>query len=431
MPALNCRRFFIYSLKEYLKNGPVFQMQTKHFTLVLLNTADLKQIFYFIPLLLLACTAGKNATSEKNITNAYETHIDAVKKEYAPDSRTVLFDVKSNGAVLKGETNTPEAKAALLQRLQKEGKTFIDSITILPTAELEGYHHAVVTVSVANLRSKPGHPQELSTQATLGTPLKVWKAQRGWYLVQTPDHYLAWVDGGGIQLMKEAQFAQWQQSQKIIYTQPFGFAYAASDASGATASDLVYGDILQLKKEMEAFYEVQFPDGRTAFIAKGEAMSYATWAATRQPTGQNLVQTAQRLMGLPYLWGGTSFKGVDCSGFTKTVYFMNGLVLPRDASQQVHIGEPVDTKGGWQALQPGDLLFFGTPAKDGKPERVVHVGMWIGGNNEFIHSASKVRISSFNPDAPNYDPSELKRFLRAKRITPQATLYDLRTTAIF
>ncbi|MGV3656698.1 MAG: NlpC/P60 family protein, partial [Chitinophagaceae bacterium] len=292
-------------------------------------------------------------------------------------------------------------------------------------------HYALVTVSVANLRSKPGHPAELSTQATLGTPLRVWKAQRGWYYVQTPDHYLAWVDGGGIELMTEAQYANWNRTTKIIYTKPFGFAYAAANKEGATASDLVYGDILQLQKENTTFYEVQFPDGRTAFVTKEEAMPYTQWAATRQPNGQNLVQTAHQLMGLPYLWGGTSFKGVDCSGFTKTVYFMNGLVLPRDASQQVHIGEPVDTKNGWSNLQPGDLLFFGTPAKDGKPERVVHVGMWIGGNQEFIHSASKVRVSSFNASAPNYDPSELNRFLRAKRITPQAALYDLRKAAAF
>ena len=388
----------------------------------------MKKLFYLLPLFFIACTAGKKSTGN---TNAFQQHIDAVKKQYAPDGRTALFAVTSNGRVIKGETNLPQAKAALIESLQKGQETFIDSIEVLPSASLNGKHYAVVTVSVANMRSKPDHPAELSTQATLGTLLRVWKSHRGWYYVQTPDHYLSWVDAGGIELMNEAQFARWNEGKKIIYTKPFGFAYAAANKEGTTASDLVYGNILQVKKEADTFYEVQFPDGRTAFVAKEEAMPYTTWAASRQPSGQNLVQTAHQLMGLPYLWGGTSFKGVDCSGFTKTVYFMNGLVLPRDASQQVHIGEQVDTKGGWSNLQPGDLLFFGVPAKDGKPERVVHVGMWIGGNNEFIHSASKVRVSSFNASAPNYDPSELNRFLRAKRIAPQAALYDLRKTAAF
>jgi cell wall-associated NlpC family hydrolase len=57
-----------------------------------------------------------------------------------------------------------------------------------------------------------------------------------------------------------------------------------------------------------------------------------------QVTEASLVATARTLMGAPYLWGGTSAKGMDCSGFTKTIYLMNGLILPRDASQQVHVG---------------------------------------------------------------------------------------------
>ncbi|WP_066834559.1 C40 family peptidase [Rufibacter ruber] len=395
-----------------------------------------------LPLLLFAgflaaCSSSKPAPEVAAVQrvsatapSAFTPHLEAVRQQFAPDKRVALFKVSANGSALVGETNMPAAKTALLDRLKAAGISYQDSIQVLPEAALEGKTQAVVTLSVANLRSEPGHPAELATQATLGTPLKVWKYQRGWYLVQTPDHYLAWVDGSGIKTMDAPTFAQWQQGEKLLYTNPYGFAYAQPDQKGATVSDLVYGDVMVLKKQGKGFYEVEFPDGRTAFVAWGEAEKYAQWAATRQPTEQNLVETSKKLLGLPYLWGGTSFKGVDCSGFTKTVYFMNGLVLPRDASQQVHVGEPVDTKDGFQNMKPGDLLFFGTPAKDGKPERVVHVGMWIG-NNEFIHSAGRVRISSMDPAAPNFDEPERKRFLRAKRVPPQATLLDLRTAALY
>jgi cell wall-associated NlpC family hydrolase len=388
-------------------------------------------LLLFLLVFMIACATSKIPTESSSSSSLIQSHIEATRQQYAPDKRTALFMVKLNGDVLSGETNLSSAKSALLERLDAAKISYRDSIQVLPEEELENNHFAVVTVSVANLRSEPKHPAELATQATLGTPLKVWKKERGWYLVQTPDKYLAWVDIGGIKLMDSTQYAAWQQSPKVLYTQAFGFAYAEPDKQKATVSDLVYGDVLQLKNKSQDFYEAEFPDGRAAFIPVSEAMIYKEWTSSRQPTEENLVQTAKGLMGLPYLWGGTSVKGVDCSGFTKTVYFMNGLVLPRDASQQVHIGELIDIQNGWENLKPGDLLFFGTPAKGGKPERVVHVGMWIGGNQEFIHSASQVRVSSMNPAAPNYDDFELKRLLRVKRVSPEATLIDLRTDPVY
>jgi len=362
---------------------------------------------------------------------AVEMAIQEVKQQYAPDSRTAHFAVTANGHVLKGSTNLPAAKAALWQRINNLQGAFTDSIEVLPAASLENKHFAAVTISVANLRTQPRHPAELATQALFGTPLRVWKKERGWYLVQTPDQYLAWVDASAITLLDSTQYQQWKQQRKLVYTEPYGFAYAGASTTGGTVSDLVYGSLLDVTAEHSGFYEVVFPDGRVAFVPKESAQPYAAWAGSRQPTPANLVETAKRLMGLPYLWGGTSTKGVDCSGFTKTVFLMNGLVLARDASQQVHMGIEVDTKDGWHNLQPGDLLFFGSPAKDGKPERVVHVGLWIGGHDEFIHSAGLVRINSLNPQAPNYDESEHKRFLRARRIAPQAALKDLRAASLF
>lgn len=360
-----------------------------------------------------------------------QAHIDTVQQAYAPDKRTVLFQVKAKGQVLSGETNMPEAKAALVKRLEDHALAYVDSIQVLPAADLAGQLQGVVTLSVANLRTEPKHRAELATQATMGTPVRVWKKEKDWYLVQTPDQYLAWVDASGLALMDAVRYAAWQQGEKLLYTKPYGFAYAGPEMGGATVSDLVYGDVLLLKGQQQGFYQVAFPDGRTAFVPAAEASQYKAWLASRQPTEANLVAAGKQLLGLPYLWGGTSFKGVDCSGFTKTVYFMNGLVLPRDASQQVHMGQLVDTSKGWEQLQPGDLLFFGTPATADKPERVVHVGMWIGGNQEFIHAAGRVRINSMNPEAPNFDAFEQQRFLRAKRIPPQATLQDLREQPLY
>ena len=95
------------------------------------------------------------------------------------------------------------------------------------------------------------------------------------------------------------------------------------------------------------------------------------------------------------MWGGTSSKGVDCSGFVKIVYYSRGIILARDASQQARYGEPVDFSNR-NNLQPGDLLFFGRSA-----QRITHVGIYQE-NGNFIHSSGKVHIGSIDPKAPNY-----------------------------
>lgn len=341
-----------------------------------------------------------------------------VKAAYAPDKRVALFDIsaeqKEERVFLKGESNLPEAVKALRKKLNESDIDFTDSIQMLPSEELEGSTNAVVNISVANLRSNPRHSAELSTQATLGTPVKVLKKEGQWYYIQTPDKYLSWVDEGGITLMKDEDFKSWKSNEKIIYTKTYGHSYTASDRA-QVVSDLVAASILEVIKDASQFYMVRYPDGRSAYVSKEESESYNSWLERLHPNEENLVETSKRLMGVPYLWGGTSTKGMDCSGFTKTIYFLNGMIIPRDASQQVHAGEQIDEVKNFENLEKGDLLFFGRKATETSKERVVHVGMWIG-NNEFIHASNMVRISSTDPNATNFDEFNLNRYLRTKRV---------------
>ncbi|MFD2033799.1 NlpC/P60 family protein [Belliella marina] len=340
--------------------------------------------------------------------------IETFRVGYAHDKRVALWDIQWDGKTLSGETNLEHALIPFLEHLDTLGVKFDNQIKLLPGLELEGKEYAIVTISVANLRSNGKHSAELATQATLGTPLKVLKKQDSWYLVQTPDAYISWVDAAGIQLMSEQEINDWHQSGKVVFTELFGHVFTSDDESDIV-SDLVAGNIMVASNESKNHLGVLLPDGRSGFVKKDQVMSFDSWISTRETSDTNLIQTAKSMMGVPYLWGGTSIKGVDCSGFTKTIYFLNGEIIPRDASQQVHEGEEVDVEKNWDNLAVGDLLFFGEKESDGKKERVVHVGMWIG-NNSFIHSRGRVRISSFDPESPDYDEYERNRYLRTKRI---------------
>ena len=383
-------------------------------------------------LLVIVMGACDDVTSEERMLLQ---KIKQVRQEYAPDKRTSLFDVHvysdSKKYILTGETDNAKALDELRETLSNSSFEYTEKIKLLPAEDLEGNSQAVINISVANLRSNPKHSAELATQATLGTPVKVLKKEGGWYYIQTPDKYLSWVDDGGLKLMDESTFNEWQAADKIIFTETYGQSYS-DENQDQVVSDLVAGNVLEVINETDAYFQVVYPDGRKAFVAKNVAEPFGDWIKKLDPSHENLVATSKELMGVPYLWGGTSTKGMDCSGFTKTIYFLNGMVIPRDASQQVRTGKAIDSVQNFDDLEKGDLLFFGRKATDSTAEKVVHVGMWIG-NDEFIHASDMVRISSMNSQAENFDEYNRNRYLRTKRILKERDpdLINLATIPLF
>jgi cell wall-associated NlpC family hydrolase len=181
--------------------------------------------------------------------------------------------------------------------------------------------------------------------------------------------------------------------------------------------DVTAGALLGGKEYNREWFAVSLPDGRTGFILKTSGMDYAQWKETRNPSPDNIEKTAKSFLGIPYLWGGTSPKGFDCSGFTKTVFKLNGIGLQRDADQQGMAGENVPLEKDMSMLKKGDLLFFGGKATPRMPERITHVGIYLG-QKEFIHCSSLVKINSFDPFSSIYNEHLLHRLVKVKRYLP-------------
>ncbi len=280
----------------------------------------------------------------------------------------------------------------------------------------DGKDYAVVNLSVCNLRQTPNFTAEMSTQALLGMPVKVL-AFDTWYEIQTPDDYTGWVHPVGIYRMTKAEYDAWNKADKVTVIQHFGTVYSEADDQSQTVSDVVAGDRLKLAGKVKNYYQVEFPDGRQGFISDKTAQPINEWRKSLKQDAASIIQTAYTMMGFPYMWAGTSSKGMDCSGYIRNIYYMHDMIIPRDASQMVKVGQKIEIAPDFSNIEPGDLIFFGRKATPERKEGVSHVGMYLG-NGRFIHSQGNVHISSLLPDDELFDEMNLNRLLYAVRILP-------------
>ena len=382
------------------------------------NNFCMKTHPFLIFLIILLGTLSCNRES-KDVLAGLKVVADSVRIRYVPDSRDDVFEVtvsQRNGKpVLRGITSVAEAKAELLNRIRAISPEAVDSIAVLPEEGLEDRTCAVANVSVADLRTAPEYSAEMATQILLGSPVQILQNGRGWYRVKTTDGYVAWIQKSTVTRINRESLHEWETAPKVIFTDDYGFAYETDDERRQRASDLVFGNLLRWEGDCGRFYCVAYPDGRRAYVLKSQSRMFNDWKASIRLTEESIAETALALKGIPYSWGGTSVKAMDCSGFSKTVYLKHGVVLKRDASQQAKTGIAVDISEGYEQLRVGDLLFFGKKAEGSRKERVRHVAVYLG-NKEFIHAAGYVHISSLDPEQPHYDEGNARELIRANRI---------------
>lgn len=272
---------------------------------------------------------------------------------------------------------------------------------------------AVVETSTCYMRIAPDYESALETQELMGTIVEIVGESSYWREIVSPQPYKAWTTEKTLVEMTSEEIQKYKEAPKYMFAELYGHIYMEPSEKSQTICDLVGGDVMRMvHKNGKAVIKgrwamVMLPSGKTGWVQKSAVEELGERIDIRMGEGSGnmisrermeaIISSAHQLLGVPYLWGGMSAKGVDCSGLVRISAIMNGVLLPRNASQMIKCGIPVQL----DQLQRGDLVFFGTAASDEKPMRVTHVGIYLG-DNHIIHSSHLVRINSLDPEAPDY-----------------------------
>lgn len=222
--------------------------------------------------------------------------------------------------------------------------------------------YGIIQVAQAPIRALDSDSSEIVTQLLFGEGLIILERKNQWVRIQCyHDKYEGWMDEKQMMACEDETFHLWRKmSSRRIQEHVLAF-HTNEGPYHLYRGSLVPED-----------YFNGFELGSIKYQALQKDLSLQR--------NQSIVEIAQMYLNTPYLWGGRSSNGIDCSGYTQMVFAFIGIHLPRDASQQVELGKKIEFK----EIQAGDLAFFSNPAG-----KVVHVGI-LTGQGTILHAHGKV-----------------------------------------
>ncbi len=266
--------------------------------------------------------------------------------------------------------------------------------------------HAIVRVGLVPVRAKPSVRAEQVSQEVLGAVLEILERQDEWARVRGEDGYEGWVGVGGLIGCDAERAAAWRAD-------PSGDLAVSLDAvvengDGGVLTRLPWGARVRVDGALATL-----PDGTSGRLIEGRWL-LADEVAKRFPREASAtVKTAREWMGVPYVWGGRTLWGADCSGLVQAIYLLHGFALPRDSYQQARVGEPLEPGRDFATLEPGDLIFF--RAEDS--EHIVHVAISLGASG-IVHAVEVngcVAVNDLAGDS-GLERALLRRVVGARRL---------------
>lgn len=298
------------------------------------------------------------------MTNILEEHAKTI------DSRTSLFDVRidseNDGTLLLSGRVLDKTQLDDLARLFPDRKLDTASIRILNAGTHPRLH---VATNLTGLYERPTFGMPLSSELYFGADLEILDEEGNWVFTRQADGYLGWVYrpylGEGIAPI----------ATHLVLAPAIEVRESPDQASGVVTR-LVSGTGVSVEERRGNWSMVKA--NREGWIPSSGLRALADIPKGIEEKRELMVADAMRMIGVPYLWGGTSGNGIDCSGFARLLHRWVGVQIPRDADMQHAAARPVEPP-----FETGDLFFFG---EGGSERNITHVGMSLGGWR-MIHSS--------------------------------------------
>ncbi len=355
--------------------------------------------------------------------------VERIRREQFADNRLTLADIqvieRPDTVRLIGTVLDRPAADAFVSALRDTAPSINWHDELTPLVAGPAYGWALLNRAVLDLRREPSSSAERISQVVFGEAVEVLRRHESWAFVRLPDGYLGWIHAQGWQpgaplaLCDAATAHGWATAATHVVTRPLLPYYPSPAVAPLRQSALLpFGALLHVEQQQGGWSEVRFPDGTAQWLKSSGIVSLAR---RPKPTVRGLrtaVTWLHGMIGLPYLWGGRSPFGYDCSGLAQALYNLLGVSLRRDADQQAAQGRPV----AFDDIQFGDLIFTDTSVSAADlaahgPRNVTHVMIALDGD-DFLHASFRaygLYPGSFNPASPFYLPSFRERFISARR----------------